>query len=236
MAVSWTSAGYTSGTDASGVLNTLAPIPNDYNFIKGQSWNIGSNKRRIFGDVYGYAVRTSETTADIYLCQRGWIYNSGAADYAAWQAVTGNNVIRSTSGWAWAYNSTATFSVTVGSTTTSLGTWRWGSTDTTYSPYGGSLALQPSGRSWWRQLFKIANVPVVASTSQIVLNWGAVGGSYASEFETTTAWSATLTILPMSVKVKVGNDWKIGVPWVKVSGTWRKGTPWVKVNGSWIKT
>lgn len=235
MAISWASAGYTYGEQTSGKIDTLAPIPTGYGFIKGQSWNLASSKKRIFGDVYGYAERTSATTAKVYLCQRGWIYNTGATDYASWQAVTGNNVVRSTSGYAWAYNSTSAFSVT-GSSTSSLGTWRWGSSDTTYSPYGGSLALQTNGRSWWKQLFTITDIPVTTSTTEITLSFGAVGGSYSNEFETSAAWTAKLSIPAMSVKVKVSGAWKSGAMWVKTGGTWKKGTVWVKVNGVWKKS
>lgn len=236
MAATWSggSSNYTSGTTTGGVLNTLAPIPSGYNLIKGQSWNIGSNKKRIFGDLWGYAERTSETTAKVYLCQRACIYNTGAANYAAWSAVTGNTVVRSTSGWQWAYNSTSAFSV-IGSSTTSLGTFRWGSANSTYSPYGGSLALLQTGRSWWRQLFTITDIPVTATTSKITLSFGAVGGSYASEFETSGAWTADLPIIPMSAVYNNGGTWKHGYAWYNDGGTWKKGIPWINVSGTWKK-
>lgn len=55
MAVSWTggASNYTSGTQTSGNIDTLAPIPSDrYVLLRGMGWNGSSaTARAIFGDV-----------------------------------------------------------------------------------------------------------------------------------------------------------------------------------------
>lgn len=236
MAVSWSSAGYTSGTNDSGNINTLAPIPNNnYQLLKGFGWGGGgTSSRAIFGDVYAYAERTSSSTAKVYICQRGWICNTKGS-YSACISST-ENVKRSSSGYMWGYDTYATFSVT-GSSSTSLNNIRYGSiadSSSPGSPYAGGLYLGLTGRSWWRQLTTIADVPVTASATSVTLNFGAVAGT-TSNFEYTSAWTATLPITPMVVKIKVGGQWKDGIPFVKVGSQWKQGIAWVKVGDAWKK-
>lgn len=239
MAVSWTSAGYTEGTTNSGSINSLAPIPDKYVLLKGFGWGgSGATARAIFGDVYGYAERTSTTTAKVYLCQREWIYNTKTTNYATCAGIS-TNVVRSSTAsnnYMWGYDTYATLSVT-GSSTTSLNNIRYGGSSNSSSPgnpYAGALYIGTTGRSWWRQLTVIDDIPVTASANSVTLNFGAVAGT-ATNFEYTSSWTASLPITPMVVKVKVNGAWKDGVPYVKVSGDWKKGIAWVKVNGTWKK-
>lgn len=155
MAVTWSATGYISGTDTSGKISTLAPIPDsNYSLIRGMSWNPSSGNRAIFGDIYAYAERTSATTAKVYLCQRGWIYTSRAANYAACVALTDNNVKRGNgSGYMWGYSTYATFKVT-GTSETTLANIYYGSNNANHGIYsssvtgGGRLYLDNSSRSW----------------------------------------------------------------------------------------
>ena len=46
--------------------------------------------------------------------------------------------------------------------------------------------------------------------SKVTLNFGAVSGSYASEFSTSGAWSVDLPIPPMNLCVNNNGTWKHG--------------------------
>lgn len=120
------------------------------------------------------------------------------------------------SGYMWGYNSyAASFTATGSTTTSSLGTFRYSSAASTYTPYGGQLRLVNTGRSWWRQISTITDVPVDNTTSKITLNFGALSGTgAASEYYWeggSAAWTAELPIYPHSIFVNVGGTWKSGL-------------------------
>ena len=141
----------------------------------------------------------------------------------------------------WGYNSTASFGVTGSTAVTFTNSFRWGSSNQTYSPYGGSLYIgnSSSTTSWWKQLFTITEVPVNPLDSKVTLNFGAASTSGTPEFEVDGKWSVDLPIKPAVPEVysKIGTAWKLAdIIYTKIGNAWKEVTDlYVKVS-SWKRS
>ena len=85
--------------------------------------------------------------------------------------------------------------------------------------------------------YAIGNLPTATRPYYKFSGWftepsGGTKVTAATTFTASTTLYAHFAI-DASTKVKIGGQWKPGIPYVKVNGVWRKGYAWVKAKGSW---
>lgn len=83
----------------------------------------------------------------------------------------------------------------------------------------------------------LGNLPIAARPYYKFSGWftAPTGGT---KITPTTTFTSDATIyaqfvIDASVKVKVGGQWKPGIPYVKVNGAWKKGYAWAKTAAGW---
>lgn len=87
--------------------------------------------------------------------------------------------------------------------------------------------------TWYEYTLAEDQANVLSTASSIFLE--IVGYDDPSFYTSGANIPSIITTEPNTARIKVGGEWKSGVPYIKVGGAWKRGEIYIKQGGIWKK-